>query len=278
MKYAVLFLLLLPSAYADIVISQVLYDPIGTESGGEAVELRNTGNVPVDVSGWVLATESSIADAKLPPGTIVGPGQTFLIADEGWDANKDNPEWKSADYEEKITLGNKDSGVAIVHNGTVIDAVGWGNAEGIDDGLFEGTPAVPVATGKALLRMSDSDDNAEDFVEAVADFQEGIPVPVTANVVVSVPMIEISKSLDLKPEGILSIKNNGASPVAIKLLFNDFYFQNYTIPKSAVEVDEDEFTVPPFMEHKSKVRLRIPENAVPGSYASTLRVIITYGS
>ncbi|MCI0442200.1 hypothetical protein L0152_03155, partial [bacterium] len=132
--------------------------------------------------------------------------------------------------------------------------------------------------GKALLRTRDTDDNSRDFIEAVPDFQDGIPVPVTANVTISAPVIEISKSLNLAPEGVLSIRNNGASGINIRLVFNDFHYKNFTISKSAISLDGPlEFTIPASTEHKSKVSLRIPVNAMPGTYTSTLRVV-TSGS
>ena len=273
LKLVAWILLLVPLAVADVVIYQVLYDPVGTESGGEAVELKNTGSAAIDVSGWVLATESSAADATIPQNTILQPGETFLIADEGWDEGKDDDAWKSADYEEKITLRNSDSGVALVANDEVIDAVGWGEAQGIDGGLYEGSPASLVSPGMALLRMQDSDDNGQDFVESAADFQLGIPVPVTADVEIFAPAIEFSSSLHLAPEGTLWVRNNGQLPVDIELVFNDFHYKNYTIPSNAVQIDTLEFTVQPGEEHKSIVSLKIPIGSVPGTYTSTLRVI-----
>jgi len=269
-------LLLLPLVDASVVINQVLYDPINTESGGEAVELKNTGSSAVDISGWILSTESSAADATVPDGTVLSAGSVYLIADENWNSSKDDESWRSADHEERITLGNSDGGVALMANGSVVDAVGWGDAEGIEDNLYEGTPAVMVSAGKALLRTQDTNDNSEDFVESVADFQPGIPVPLSADVVISVPSIEVSKSLNLAPEGILSIKNNGDSPISVKLIFNDLRYKNSTISKSAISLDGPlEFTIQAKTEHKSKVSLRIPANAVPGKYTSTLRVLIS---
>ncbi len=272
-------LLLVPSAVAGVVINQVLYDPISTESGGEAVELLNNGVSAVDISGWVLKTESSDSDATIPAATVLQPGQAFLVADEGWNANKDDSSWKSADYEEKITLGNSDSGIALLSNATIIDAVGWGDEEGIEESLFNGAPAIMVQVGKALLRTSDTNDNRKDFIEAMPDFQDGIPVPITANVTISIPSIEVSKSLNLAPEGTLSIKNNGALAISIKLVFNDFHYKNFTISKNAISLDgPSEFTIEPFTEHKSIVSLKVPQNAIAGSYTSTLRVVITSGS
>ncbi len=275
MKYLIALVLLAPFVQAGVVINQVLYDPVGTESGGEAVELKNSGSSAVDISGWIIMSESSDADATIPSNTVVQPGNTFLIADEGWDDSKDDSDWKSADYEEKITLGNTDSGIALLYNGSVVDAVGWGDEANIEDGLYEGSPASPVAVGKALLRTQDSDDNSEDFMESAADFMPGIPVPVTANVTISVPSIEISPSLNLAPEGTLSIKNNGDEDIEVKLVFNDFHYKNSTISKNAVSVDDAEFVVEANSEHKSTVSLEIPAGVVPGTYTSTLRVIIS---
>lgn len=275
MKYSVLLLVLLAvPVSADVVIHQVLYDPLGSESGGEAVELLNTGDEPVDMSGWVLATESSKTDATIPEGTIVEPGQAVLVADAGWNASRDNTEWRPADSEERLTLSNADGGVALLANGEIVDAVGWGDADGIDEGLFEGLPAAEVKPGNALLRVQDSDDNRADMVEAPAEFYEGMPVRIAADVTLSAPVIEVSDALELKPEGVLRVKNNGDAPVFVQLVFNDLFSGEYRIPKSALRVDEDEFTVLPGELVELPVRLVVPENTVPGTYQSTLRVVV----
>jgi hypothetical protein len=176
-------LALLPVAHASVVISQVLYDPINTESGGEAVELRNDGTSAVNISKWVLATESTPNDAIIPENTFLGPGDVFLIADKGWNSSKDNPEWKNPDLEETITLANSDSGTAIKDaSGAVIDAVGWGVAANIKAGLFEGTPAAQVKEGNALVRAKHAGNNADDFIEGEPVFFSGEIVTIIVNV------------------------------------------------------------------------------------------------
>ena len=163
---AVLLVLLACPALADVIIQQVLYDPLGTESGGEAVELYNTGSEAVNISGWTLSTESSSKDATIPQNTLLGPGESFLIADTGWDDAKDNPEWCSASYEETLTLTNSDAGIALVDSDDdIVDAVGWGEADNIDDGLFESSPAALVEPGKSLFRVQNTNNNKEDFEE-----------------------------------------------------------------------------------------------------------------
>ena len=159
----------------NILISEVLYDPLETETGGEAIELYNPTDFPVDISGYAIATESSATDAVIPTGTVLGAHSFYLVADAGWSAAKDNASWAEADHEEAITMSNSDAGVALVHpNGTTIDAVGWGNPADIGAGLFEGAPAVPVTGGNSLRRSdieSDSDDNSVDFIESVPGLQ-----------------------------------------------------------------------------------------------------------
>ncbi|MFC1741364.1 lamin tail domain-containing protein [Nanoarchaeota archaeon] len=158
-----------------VVISEVYYDPIGTETGGEAVELYNPTGGDVDISGYVIATESSASDAVVPGGTVLLSGGYYLITDTGWSGLKDDAGWPDADHEEAITMSNTDAGVALLYpNGTSVDAVGWGSAAGIGAGLSEGTPAVDVGAGMSLLRSdvgSDSDDNSVDFVESAAELQ-----------------------------------------------------------------------------------------------------------
>lgn len=210
MKPMLLMLLLLaPCANASIVISKVLYDPVGTESGGEAIELWNTGNEAVNINHWVIATASSSTDAVLPSATIL-PGQRFLIADEGWSENKDDEEWRNADFTDRITMGNKDSGVALIFNGSIVDAVGWGDAEE----YFVAAPASPVSSGKCLVRTGFSSDNSRDFIEQDCGFFDGITVLIEADIGQGfLAWIETDDSNDtgiqIKPSSPIIVKANG---------------------------------------------------------------------
>ncbi len=175
--------LALPQAHAAVVISQVLYDPIGSESGGEAVELRNDGSAGVDIGGWVLSTETSASDATIPSGAVLSAGAVYLVADSGWSTAKDNPDWKPADHEETLTLANSNSGIALKDaGGAVIDAVGWGDSAEIKPGLWEGSPASEVESGKALVRSQDTGDNLADFDSGEPEFFGGSAVVIVVNV------------------------------------------------------------------------------------------------
>jgi hypothetical protein len=151
--------------------------------------------------------------------------------------------------------------------------VGWGDLTEIDDNLYEGAPAEQVDTGRSILRTQDSDDNAADFIDSVADFHEGIPVPLTASVSITMPAIEISPSLDLSPEDNLVIKNNGDTAIDVEIIFNDLHYLGNTIPSSALS-GPTEFSIEPHSEYSARIQLDIPPNTVPGTYTSTVRVII----
>lgn len=177
----VIWFFLLPGicfAADNVLVSEVLYDPIGTETGGEAVELYNPTNSSIDISRYVVRTESSAVDATIPAGSVIEAGEFYLIADTGWNLSRDNESWPAADHEEAITMANSDSGIALVHaNGTIIDAVGWGAATGIVAGLFEGTPSGGAASGRSLRRTessTDTNNNSADFVESIPELRNSL--------------------------------------------------------------------------------------------------------
>lgn len=53
-----------------LMITEVLVDPVGANAGAQVVELHNTGNTPIDVTGWHLT--SSSASIALP-GVVIDP-------------------------------------------------------------------------------------------------------------------------------------------------------------------------------------------------------------
>jgi hypothetical protein len=201
-RWALCALLTLPAAHAAVVISTVLYDPLGTESGGEAVELRNDG-ATLDIGGFVIATETSSADATIPAGTMLASGATYLIADTGWASLRDNPSWRDADHEETLTMANTDSGIALKDaSGTIIDAVGWGDAAEIKQGLFEGAPAAEAEAGQALVRDGDTNNNRADFSASEPAFLSGETVLLVVNVTNATLILPLGAALreDDSPE------------------------------------------------------------------------------
>lgn len=168
--FALFFVFLIQQAFA-VEIHQVLYDPLNSETGGEAIELYNSEDVDISLDGWTVATSVSDQDITFPKNATIGAHSYFLVADKDWNNVKDNPDWKVADYEETMTLPNSDSGIALKNkNGTVIDAVGWGKSAKIKNSLYSGVPVKTVNEGLSLVRVSGSGDNSNDFVEQLPNF------------------------------------------------------------------------------------------------------------
>jgi len=168
----VCFLILaLPITFAQIYISEVLYDPFTSESGGEAVEVYNSGNEAINLSSYTLMTASSKSDATFPEGTIIPAKGYYLIADTNWDSRKDDITYPRADYEEPITMKNTDSGIALVNpQRNIVDAVGWGDVASTNSSLYQGTPANYSENGQSLTRTSFTGNNNNDFVSSVPNF------------------------------------------------------------------------------------------------------------
>jgi S-layer protein (TIGR01567 family) len=64
-------------AVPEIVINELMPNPIGTDRGNETTELYNCGDEPVDIGGWALKNEDG-ATYNIPAGTIIEPYGYYL--------------------------------------------------------------------------------------------------------------------------------------------------------------------------------------------------------
>lgn len=156
-------------ALDHIIISQVLYDPINSDSYGEAIELYNPTDSIIDISNYIIKTPASNQDATIPSNTFIQPYSYFLITDTNFQDYKDNESFPGPDYQESITLTNTNSGLALIFNNQTIDKLGWGNSSLIPQELFETAPAISVQEGKSLARLAltDTNNNLNDFSETI---------------------------------------------------------------------------------------------------------------
>lgn len=76
------------SATAQIVLSEIMFDPLGSESHEEFVEIVNLSNEDVDVADWQI-TDGTRTDIILPHQnvTIIAPGQFAVIFDPSYFEN-----------------------------------------------------------------------------------------------------------------------------------------------------------------------------------------------
>ena len=86
----------------------------------------------------------------------------------------------------------------------------------------------------------------------------------------------MSDSLSLNPEGVLFVRNNGPSQFNVKLTFSDLRFKSNVISREFISLDgPSEFVLGPFSEHRAKVKIKSFAGVVPGSYSSSLRILLS---
>jgi hypothetical protein len=84
----------------EIVINELMPNPIGTDRGNETTELYNCGDEPVDLGGWVLKNEDGNT-YNIPAGTTIEPCGYYLTT--------------------KVQLDNSDGQVFLYRDGEEVD-------------------------------------------------------------------------------------------------------------------------------------------------------------
>jgi hypothetical protein len=155
------------------LISEVLYDAVGDDTGAEFVELFNPTAHPVPLAGvrleagdgagpgrWTLrwtgrAGDTLAAGARfLIGGSLVAPAPDALVT---------------------LDLQNGPDAVRLVWPDGALDVLGWGALA--DSEYFCGVPAPDVASGDALARVPDDARRGSNLL----DFREQPPTPGRAN-------------------------------------------------------------------------------------------------
>lgn len=150
-----------PVTRRPVVIQEVLFDPPGADGTGalEFVELR--GPAGASLEGWSLVGIDGVRgttwlgplwlDLRLNDDGLAVVGGTAVLSD----------------LRLPSTLQNGPDGLALLGcDGTVGDAVAWGDPEGFAFAIGEGSAAMPPASGNSLARDAagtDTGDNARDF-------------------------------------------------------------------------------------------------------------------
>jgi hypothetical protein len=107
------------NATPRVLLSEVLANPTGDESQGEFIELENTSENDIDISGWTLRDASKTGKFSFPTRTTISAGAFLVIfrteftfamnntaetvtLEDSCDAARDSVSWKTA--RENITL------------------------------------------------------------------------------------------------------------------------------------------------------------------------------
>jgi hypothetical protein len=157
-------LLVASDATATPLISELLYDAVGSDNGLSFVEIYGTPGESLEgvIIEGINGSNGSVVNSIALSGQIQGDG-LFVLADIDGDGLT-----QVANYDgvANFDFQNGPDSVQLVRNGLILDAVGYG--EFAPDEFFagEGASAPDVAAGQSLARVFadvDSDDNASDF-------------------------------------------------------------------------------------------------------------------
>lgn len=140
---------------SPVVLNEILYDPEGTDSGFEFVEIAAATGADSSASleGWVLETGNG---AEPGEWTIAWRGQAgdrlhgglFVVGEESVEP--------APDAIAALDLQNGPDACRLRGSAGEIDLVGWGIP--LDGSMSEGIPAPDVASGTAIVRLPDGVD------------------------------------------------------------------------------------------------------------------------
>src|SRR5687767_1702808 len=156
----------------NLVISQFQAGG-AANANDEFVELHNIGSTAVDLNGYRVVYRSASGTNDVGPfatwtaSTILQPGQYYLIASTSYTGGP-TPNITYNPTTCLCSMSATAGGLAIrnggMNTGTIIDAVGWGNATNV---FFEGTRTTAPPNSSSKIRAQngcqDSDNNSTDF-------------------------------------------------------------------------------------------------------------------
>ena len=170
--------ILTPGVHAATVISEALYDAVGSDNGNVFVEIYGTPGAALDglsLEG-VNGSDGSVYLTLPLSGVIPGDG-VFVVADDAGDGSS---LVGNADLVVNMDFQNGPDSIVLRDADGILDALGYGD---FSAGVFtgEGSAAPDAPAGSSLARLdplADSGDNLRDFT--VLDTPTPGSVPVSA--------------------------------------------------------------------------------------------------
>lgn len=141
-------------ASAAVVIDEIMYDLEGGDTSREWIEIANTGNVPVDLTGWKLNEANTNHGIVISQGNAAIPAGGFaIIADNPEKFLTDHSGFSGTIFDSSFSLSNtgetlvlRDANLADVDTVTYSSdqgAAGDGNSLQKLDGVWQGAQPTP---------------------------------------------------------------------------------------------------------------------------------------
>ena len=165
----------------DVLLNEILYDPVGADGGYEFVDLAGAAGTAEDhaLAGWVLETgNGSTGEWRVAwTGSAADrlAGGLFVIGESAVDPRPH--------VVVDLDLQNGPDACRLRSPAGEIDVIGWGAP--LPAGFFEGAPAEDVA-GASLARLPDGRDTHDN----AADVRAAAPTPGDYNAPASLVVVE----------------------------------------------------------------------------------------
>lgn len=219
---------------ATIKINEVYYDPTGSDSGYEWIELYNPTDQPVDINGWKIEKAgTSFATAVTLESVIIQPLSFYILGEEFV---------SEADYICELGLQNGGSatdGIRLISSDNLYtDTILYDepNSNLLSDDINNPgvTFAPDVSSGHSLARISDGFDSDNSLLDW-ADCEN--PTPGSSNIFpIDLEIRELNwRESELGYELFTTIYNLSTTNVdnsqsLLKIYVNDNYFNEYCLP------------------------------------------------
>ncbi len=161
------------SVHADLFITQVFYDPAGTDTGKEWVEIYNPTDEAVALDSYSLETGNGAAEDSW---TLEWNGTGETISSKGFFLIGENE--SLVDHMTALDLQNGPDAVRLNIFGEPISTVGWGDL--LFTEYYEGSPAALTGSGMSLQRSYAWEGSSRIFSQTSdnsVDFSIGTPSP-----------------------------------------------------------------------------------------------------
>lgn len=174
-------------AHAAVKISEVLFNEVSNDVGGEWIEIYNTGSTTIDLSSYKIGDEETSGGTgaaesmwQFPAGSSIAPGEVQIIANDadrfntvygflptyetnGTNTSVPNLTIYSTWDPDGTTLNmsnSNDQALILGPDDTVVDAVSWGSTFAFDPAL-SGDAEADGQSWERINAMIDTDTAAD---------------------------------------------------------------------------------------------------------------------
>ncbi len=202
--------------YYPVKITEIMYNPEGSDTDREWIEIYNGGMSAVDLTGWKINEGNANHGLKLSDIKTLNTGEYAVIASNKAGFLSDFPDYSGNIFESAISLNNGGESIALKNGDLKIDEINYSPETGADGngkslqliGGFwkEGTPSPgkenapdaadknptavfvfspdnPTAGGEISFDASSSTDSDGNIVEYDWDFGDGIFATTSSNAI-----------------------------------------------------------------------------------------------